>query len=170
MKKNLLTVLVLALVLANLILTAILTFSVISEVKKTDALVGKIAAAIDLELGTTEKSGNKSVSIDNISVYNIEDSMTINLKPGNDDSEHYAKLSVSLSMNKESKDYEKYSASLSEKESLIKNEVNRVVSSYTIDEIKSNTQEIQDELLARIQEMFDSDFIIQVVFRDVVYQ
>lgn len=170
MKKNLLTVLVLALVLANLILTAILTFSVISEVKKTDALVGKIASAIDLEMRDTSSGEEEKVSIDKITVYNIEDSMTINLKQGSDGEEHFAKLSVSLSMNTENKDYEKYGEALAEKESLIKNEVNNVVSSYTMDEIKTNTQAVQDELLKRVREMYDSDFIVEVIFRDVVYQ
>lgn len=170
MKKNLLSVLVLALVLANLILTAILTFSVISEVKKTDALVGKIATAIDLEMREVNGGEEEEVPIEKLAVYNIEESMTINLKPGEDEAEHYAKLSVSLSMNTENEDYEKYGETIAEKESLIKNEVNDVVSSYTIDEIKSNTQAVQDELLERVRKMYDSDFIVEVIFRDVVYQ
>lgn len=170
MKKNLLAVLILALVLSNLILTAILTFSIIPEVKKTDALVNKIANAIDLELKDTTVAVNESIPIDQIAVYNIPDSMTINLKRGADGKDHFAVLSVSLSMNTKNKDYEKYSGTLSEKESLIKNEINNVVSSYTMEEIKENTEAIQEELLKNLQTMFNSDFIIQVVFSGIAYQ
>ena len=50
MKKNLMTVLVLALVLVNLVLTAILTISILPETKKANELITQVCNAIDLEL------------------------------------------------------------------------------------------------------------------------
>ena len=44
MKKNLLSVLVLALVLVNVILSAVMMFSVLSTNKKTAALVNSVAS------------------------------------------------------------------------------------------------------------------------------
>lgn len=50
MKKNLMSVLILALVLVNTILTAILAIGIIPSVKKSNQLVETVASAIDLEL------------------------------------------------------------------------------------------------------------------------
>ena len=50
MKKNLITVIILALVLANLILTAILVFTIIPQTKKSNQLIDQVCSAINLEL------------------------------------------------------------------------------------------------------------------------
>ena len=55
MKKNLITVIILALVLANLILTAILVFTIIPQTKKSNQLIDQVCSAINLEL----QSGGK---------------------------------------------------------------------------------------------------------------
>ena len=54
MKKNLISIVILALLIVNIVLTSIMMFSVMSTNKKTAALVGDVAAAISLELGTGE--------------------------------------------------------------------------------------------------------------------
>ena len=68
MKKNLISVLILALVLANLILTAILAFTIIPQTKKSNELIDQVCSAIDLEL---ESGSNISVPIENIELYNM---------------------------------------------------------------------------------------------------
>ena len=50
MKKNLMSVVILALLVVNLILTGIMMFSCVSANKKTAALVNDIASVLDLEL------------------------------------------------------------------------------------------------------------------------
>lgn len=54
MKKNLITVIILALVLANLILTAILVFTIIPQTKKSNQLIDQVCSAINLELQSGE--------------------------------------------------------------------------------------------------------------------
>ena len=49
MKKNLISVLILALVFANFVLTAILMFTVLPETQKANTLIEKVCSAIDLE-------------------------------------------------------------------------------------------------------------------------
>ena len=51
MKKNLISVLILALLVVNLVLTSIMMFSTMSSVKKTSALVTSIASVLNIELG-----------------------------------------------------------------------------------------------------------------------
>ena len=49
MKKNLLAVIILALVLVNLILTAVLVFSIIPQTKKSNELIDQVCAAINVK-------------------------------------------------------------------------------------------------------------------------
>lgn len=91
MKKNLMTVVVLALVLVNLILTAILTITILPETKKANELITQVCSAIDLEL----KSGSVTSSITNVPIdqvvthdVNGGESMTVNLKESADGKEH----------------------------------------------------------------------------------
>ena len=51
MKKNLISIVILALLIVNIVLTAVMMFSVTSTNKKTAALVTDVAAAINLDLG-----------------------------------------------------------------------------------------------------------------------
>ena len=51
MKKNLISIIILALLIVNIVLTAIMMFSVTTTNRKTAALVGDIASAISLDLG-----------------------------------------------------------------------------------------------------------------------
>ena len=50
MKKNMLSILILALLIVNIVLTAIMMFSVTGTAKKTSALIDDISAAINLDL------------------------------------------------------------------------------------------------------------------------
>ena len=99
MKKNLISIVILALLIVNIVLTAVMMFSVTSTNKKTAALVTDVAAAINLDLGgKEEEKAAESVPMANIVTYTIAD-MTIPLKKGEDGKDHYALLSVTLSMN-----------------------------------------------------------------------
>jgi len=170
MKKNLMSVIILALVVVNLVMTAILTIAILPETQKANDLITKVTSAIDLEAQNGKTADTSAVSISDIEVYNLTDSMTINLKQGQDGKTHYAVISASLSLNKSSKDYKTYQPTLSAKESLIKNEINNIVSQYTYDEITSNQQQVQDAILADLQKLFKSDFIISVGFSSATYQ
>ena len=57
MKKNLISVIILALVLTNLVLTALLIFSVLPQTKKANQLIEKVCKAIDLDLNSGAASG-----------------------------------------------------------------------------------------------------------------
>ena len=63
MKKNLLTVIILALVLVNLILTAVLAFSVIPQTKKSNELIDQVCAAINIELEGGQNKDSSAVPI-----------------------------------------------------------------------------------------------------------
>lgn len=171
MKKNLMSVVILALVLVNLILTAILTITVLPETKKANELITQVCSAINLELESgSVKSDASSVPIDKLATYDISDSMTINLKDSGDGKEHYAVITVSLFMNKDSKGYKSFGEFMEEKKNLVMSEITSVVSGFTYDEFKSDQQGVQDAIVADLQKLFDSDFIVSVGFPTVTCQ
>lgn len=171
MKKNLITVVILALVLVNLILTAVLTITILPETKKANELITQVCSAINLELNSGSVTSNSmSVPIDKLATYDITDDMTINLKDSEDGKKHYAVITVSLSMNTDSEGYKTYGEAMEEKDSLIKSEINAVVSDFTYEEFVSDQQGVQDAILADLQKLFDSDFIVSVGFPKVTCQ
>ena len=170
MKKNLMTVMTLALVVVNLVLTVILTITILPETQKANELITKVCSAIDLDLESGSATSNANIPIDQIEVYNIDDEQTINLKQDGDGKDHFAMITVSISMDTKNSDYKDLKPQVEEKVNLIKGDINNIVSQYTIDEIKNNQSAVQDEILKDLQKMFGSDFIVAVGFPTAQYQ
>ncbi len=178
MKKNILSMLILALLIVNIVMTAIMMFSVTGAMKSTTTLVGKIATVLDIELATGADEEN--VSIENTATYTIADTMTIPLKSsietdgeGNEkEKEHYAMMKVIIYMNTQHEDYKKYGAAeeLTAREEMIKSEIISVVRSHTLEEFKSDSEGIYAEITAKLQKMYNSRFIYKVACGDVKYQ
>ena len=171
MKRNLLSIVILVLLLVNTILTVVLMVSVVGTAKKTSALIDGISEALSLEMESqTSGTTAHSIPMTDIAVYTIGESMTIPLQEGEDGKPHYCMLQVSFSINTKSEDYATYGSDLSAQESLIKDEVYTVVSKYTVDECKVNQDLIKQQILERVQAMYDSDFIFNVSFGECLFQ
>lgn len=169
MKRNMLSIIILALLVVNIVLTAIMMVSVTSASRKTAALVSDISTLVGLEINglpQSEAAGGTSVSMADTAVYNIAAEMTIPLKSGEDGVSHYAVGNVSLSMNTTHEDYGTYSESMTngDLDGIIKDIVYAVIGNYTLDEIKSSQPTVKEEILQRLQERFDSNFIYEVSF------
>ncbi|MBQ5431000.1 MAG: flagellar basal body-associated FliL family protein [Lachnospiraceae bacterium] len=171
MKKSLLTLITLALVLVNLVLTAILAISILPEVKQANNLVSKVAEAIDLDAQSASKGG-ANISIEDLETQSITDPLTINLKPSGDGKEHYANIKISLSLNKKSENYTSYKAKLEDGSitPLVTGAITKVVSQYTIDQLRSGQNEIQDACTESLKSIFGEGFVVGVVFASIQYQ
>ena len=171
MKKNLLTVLILALLMVNLVLTCIMMFSVMSTNKKTAKLVNNIATVLDFEMTVPGEEGNEviEVALEDTDVYNIAGAMTIPLKMDDSGKQEYIVFSVSLSMNMKNPDYKKYKDTMGDRESLIKDAITSVVTSHTKNECRGNLEGLKEEILHSIQKLFGSNFIFNVGLSDVKY-
>ena len=165
MKKNLISIVILALLIVNVVLSAVTLISVTGTNKKTAALVGDIAAAISIDLGEDgSEEEQETVLMSDVVTYDIAD-LTIPLESTDGDTaNHVAVITVTFSMN--SKAY----GDLSTRESLIKGEINDVVSSYTLEDIKVSSSEVEQQILERVQKMFDSKFIFNVTLSSALYQ
>lgn len=173
MKKNLITVVILALVLANLILTSVLTITILPETKKANELITQVCSAISLELKSGSVTSDvMSVPLDKLATYDVAggESLTINLKGDGSGTQHFAVVTVSLSMNTENDGYKTYQETMAEKDSLIRSEINSVVSGFTYEEFTTDQQRVQNAILEDLQKLFDSDFIVSVGFPTVTCQ
>lgn len=168
MKKNMLSILILALLIVNIVLTAIMMFSITGTAKKTSALIDDISAAINLDLenqgATSTTAAVVDVPIENIQVFAIGEELTIPLAKGADGKEHYYLVAVSLSLDTKHKDYKKLSPTVETQVDLIKGEIISVIGSHTLEEIQEGTDSIRMEILQRLQTLFDSQFIFNVTF------
>ena len=168
------SVIILALLVVNLVLTGIIMFSTVSANRKTIALVDDIAAILNLELESTasgEAAAEEQIILpENSEVYDIADAMTVALKSSGDGKDHFAMCSVSFSINTQHEDYKTYQPMLAAKESKIKSEIIEVVGSYTKEEAQADVHEIENQILKKVQEMFDSDFVYEAYFRDIKFQ
>ena len=170
MKKNLISVIILALLIVNIVLTAIMMFSVTGTARKTSALVDNITRALNLELTARGEAGKTAVPMSDIATYDIAE-MTIELQQSEgDDKQHYFVGAITLSMNTKDKDYKTYGEEMESRESLIKSEITDVISNYTAEEARNNQDAIKSEILERIQTMFDSEFVFNVAFSDILIQ
>ncbi len=172
MKKSLINIITLSLSIVNLIFMVIIVFAIVPTMNNTNEFIKKISTAVDLELENSyaTKEDISNISVDKLDVYDISKQLVFNLKKGADGRDCVIVLNVSLLMNKEHKDYATYSATLAEKESLFTSTIIRILSSYTMDEVRANTDLIREEILQAIQDMYQSDFIIDVNFSDIKYQ
>ena len=165
MKRNLLSIIILALLVVNIVLSAIMMVSVSSASRKTAELVADISTIVGIEInGLPQSEYTQTVSMENTAVHNIEGELTIPLKKGDDGEDHYAVGSVSLSLDTKNKDYKKYSETMADMDGIIKDIVFEVMGKYTVDEARSDSQEIKAEILAQLQEKFGSTFIYSVSY------
>ena len=165
MKKNMLTIVAIALSLMNLILTAVIMLSVVSSAKATNALVSNIASIIDLEL-ENDTSKNK-VSISDMDVVTFDKSLQI----------HYAVIDqISLYLIKTEDDYKTLSESMknadtkSGYESTIDEIVSNQFSQYTKEEVQNNREAIKAAVLKAIQEKFGTQTMAEIAFKNLRLQ
>lgn len=167
MKKSIINIITLVLVLTNTILTAIMVVVVVQSMNSSNALVSKVAKSIELEKGDEEET---ELAIGDTDTYDPEAKLTIKLKDSGDGKEHYAVIYPQLKLNKKAKDYEKQSGNLDEYKGDITQCVQDVVQKYTAEELQSDPDSIREEILVQLQEMFDSKFIIGVIFSSTTIQ
>lgn len=175
MKKNLLAIIILALLVVNIALTSIMMFSVVGASQKTSALITNVASILQLEVGTGTEASTEAaveVSMENSKTYDIEKELTIPLQMGADGKAHYAIVSLYISMNMKDKAYKTYGETIAERESVIKDEAISVIGSYTAEELQVDPEytEVKTEILRRVQELFDSKFIYKIGFKDIIVQ
>lgn len=172
MKKSMLNVIILALVLVNLVLTVILTFSLVSTNKKTNSLINKVAQIIDLDVagGVSNNNSSTGSGIENVSYIDIKnnDSTDIIVSYVDNGKTRYAVLSVSVGLNSKAKDYSTVSTSVDNRMKVLVNKITNEANKYTYSTISANKSTMETDLLKEFQELFKTETIQSVLINIVV--
>lgn len=167
MKKNLMSVLILALLVVNLVLTAITMISLAPAAKQTNTLISEVCTALDLELASGRNANASNVPIDKLKNYSLADPMTINLTDSDDGESHYAVVSFGISMDTSHEDYETIGEKgilAGEYDTNIKQIVNHIVTKYTFEQFKNHPEDAEKEILEELQGFFDTGMIVDMGF------
>lgn len=163
MKKNILTIVIMAATVVNLILTIVLVFTIMPAMNKTSNLVDKVASVIDLEIESEEDDSN-NYTIADLVTYPIayETSARINLqKDAGDSTAHFALLDgIVISFNSTAEDYESVNESIQKADVYIQDIVKETISSYTITTINEAT--VKAEAIKKIQEKYNTKCIVDI--------
>ncbi len=165
MKKNLMSVIILALLVVNLVLTSVLMFTIYPQSKKANELITAVCNAIQLDLHSGAPTGLGNLPIDQITTYKVSEGadMTINLSGGG-----YAVVQVSLSVNNQSETFKSNGTNtLTNQESIIKDAINNIVRQYSKSEFLDNNDAVKREILKSLQQTFGADYIVGVTFPKV---
>ncbi len=173
MKKNLMSILILALLVVNLVLTGMIMFSTTGAMKQVSGVMGDLAKALELELepGNGDEGENSGeVSMADTETYALkggEKLEPVNLIPAEGETKpRYLIVAVSLSINKKHADYSKMKSLIEPNEARIISVINDAIGSYTY--AQANTPEgknaLKKDILKAIHELFGSEFIYDLDF------
>lgn len=163
MKKNLITVIILALCVVNLILNVMLVFVCMPSARKTNKLITEIASVLDLELESDD--GQQAVELENMDNFNIE-AQVVNLKDDGSGDSHYVQMGLTLGLDKSSKDYETLKTVLEGASGAVFDEARNVVQNYTYAEVtnQETQEEIKKQILDNLQKKYATQCIYSVSF------
>lgn len=171
MKKNIFSVIIAALTVINVVLTAIMFFVMLPTFQKTNNLITQVASVLNLEL----ESDADSDAAENYTLKDLESvpvtfesQQTLNLAAGSDGKLHYAMIDgYSLSLNKKSDDYKKLSETIKNNQTKFTDIIRNVITSHTVEDISEDA--IKKESLEQIQDVLDSKVVVEVSFTNFMY-
>jgi len=170
MKKNLLAIIIVALQIVNIALTAVLMIQVIKMNNTTIPVVTSVASHLNIITGDDSQTADTAISLEDTDVKEIAKQMKISLKVGEGEKAVHMVCDVSLLLNKNHEDYAKYSENFSSYETLIKDAISSVVSKHTESECKNDMDGLKAEILEAIQnDVFESDFVYRVAISEAVF-
>lgn len=164
MKKNLITVLIFALCLINLVFNILLVFVFMPSATKTNKLITEIAAVLDLELASQKDDNEFDVS--NIEVFQLEQGNPINLAQDSSGEIHMVQYGISINLDTTSSDYSKVLANMQKSTSLIYDITNDIIGKYSYNQVidVSVKKQIKEEIQKSLKEAFNTECIHSISF------
>ncbi len=163
MKKNLITVIILAICVVNLILNIILVFVCMPSAQKTNNLITQIASVLNLEL--TGGDSQPVVELEDIGTFNVE-AQVVNLKDDGSGENHYVQVGLTLELDMSSEDYESLNTVLTGAEGPVFDAARNVIQGYTYAEVndQATQDKIKKEILSSLQKKYATQCIYRVSF------
>jgi flagellar FliL protein len=182
MKKNLLTVLILALLIVNIVLTSVMLISVVGVNAKTGALVGNIGAILNLELTEpgleTEELAVSALDLEEVDLGEVMIMLKPEViepdaaatEPSTTGKSAYMLFNVALQLNTTSPDYKEINGEfITGKKNLIISTINDVVGAHTLEECKDNQPALKDEIKQALRNLLQSDVVYEISLSGVKF-
>lgn len=165
MKKNLITVIILAISIINLVFNILLVFVFVPSTKKTNNLINDIAAVLDLEIASQSEEDHV-FDVGNLVPFELEQGSPINLASTDTDDNHVVQYGLTINIDKTASDYDKVKSNLESSKSLIYDMTRNIIGKYTYEQvIDVEVQKlIKEEILASLKETFNTECIYSVSF------
>lgn len=172
MKKNILTILILAVTLVNVTLSAVCVFITVPSNKRLDKMIKDLNQMIALELqGETlisDANDPSKIPIADKETYSpIEPEMNIRLMmDASETKQRYIQVEVAIVLHTKAKDYKKVKEFVEKNDPIIKDIIRSTVGSYTSTtvNIPENIEAIKNEITKKINEEFNTNCILDIVF------
>ncbi len=171
MKKNILAIAILAAVLADIILSAVLLISVVPAAKQNAALVSKICQILDLELENPDAADYREVPLKARVPKVIGEGITINLKRAEGETKDaFCVLNeFTVVFNNESDAFKDAEPTIDNQKTVLNNYVVTKISQYTKEDLMEHKADIEKEVLSYCKSYFGSqDLVVEVVLSFIV--
>lgn len=178
MKKNILTIVVIALCLINLALSAVIVFSIVPMANRSNELITQVASVINLEL----EDPNAESVVGNVPVADREelaaigsgDTISVNLKASNDGSGMHVAMydTITLIVDKKAKDYKSVTGLIATSSQTILEIVNTTLSQRSIDDMRDDVdrKDLKNAIREKLNERFETTMICDVSVNNLKYQ
>ncbi len=165
MKKNIFSVIIVALTVINVILTAIMFFVMLPSFQKTNALISQVASVLNLELnGDSDASADANYTLKDLEITTVtfDEQQTINLQKSADGSDHYAIFEgYTVSVNKKADDYNDFKTDfITANQSVITDCIRSSIQKFDKDNITEDA--VKKDALEAIQKKFGTKSIVEI--------
>lgn len=169
MKRNILTIIIIAALLVNLTLTAMMLFVMVPYQQKADKLITNILQVLQLDLESPLPSDYASqYELDDLEAYTVFTDQNTNLKTGTDGKARYAVVDATIYINSAHADYKTKNPLVEKNKAVIESIIIEEINKYTADEIIEKKSEIEAAALEKIQSYFGSKFVVIATLKILV--
>lgn len=171
MKKNIFTIIVIALCVVNLVLTSVMLFVMLPAFSSMNKIITQVATILNLEL----ESGENSYSLSDLDIKTVTfdsegKSQNINLMSNGDGESHFGMISgVKFHLNTKADDYSDVVDVIDNKASVLLGVIKEVIASYNIDTI--NEAGVKEQAMEKIADKLGgSSCIVDISLDGFMYQ
>ncbi len=172
MKKNIFSIIITALTVVNVVLTAILFFVMMPTFQKTNELVTKVASVLNIELAEGGSALEEQYKISDLEYTDVtfDAQQTINLKAGQDGKAHYALFDgYTVGVYTKADDYDDFKTDkITSYQSTITDIIRSVMQSLSDDNISEEL--IKKESLEQIREKFGTKSVVEITLKNFMHQ
>lgn len=163
MRKNILTIIVMATSLVNLVLTIVLVFAIMPAMNKTSVLVDKVASVVDLEIEDANAEGEE-YTMEDLQTYTKEYGSTVNInlkRDAGDTANHYAQISGwVISFNNKAEDFTEISEAVQTNDVYVDDIVKETISGYTVSTV--DVTRIKTDIIKKVREKYNTKAVVDI--------